>query len=175
VATRRRDDWAAPSAAFPYQHGCRPEFTLQTSLVDSDAIWFASDNLYVSRNGGESWSTLYPSQFMPQAETAADGTSIFRLVDNFLVDPRSAGRAFAVGRIWTSNTVWELPFGYGEDFNATDPRVASSSDGGATWRYLDVPEEPGVEPLCPDSAPIDGTRRDGAGSDGSDLSRRFRW
>src|SRR5438477_10667999 len=32
-----------------------------------------------------------------------------------------------------------------------------------------------VPSLCPDSAPKDGTMWDGAGSNGSDLSKRFRW
>jgi photosystem II stability/assembly factor-like uncharacterized protein len=223
--------WAAASAPFPSRlPGCTSEFALQTSLVDPGAIWFASDNLYVSRDGGESWATLYPPQFMPQSETTADGTSIFRFVDNFLVDPRSADRAFAVGRILTGpigvgeihsvttldggrtwgevaspassaqglvslfsdaggsiyamydrqlsrSTSWgetwasiTLPipdatpttlesarrgelYAWNNYSAATDPRVAESSDGGATWRYLDVPEEPGVEPqLAPGGA-----------------------
>jgi photosystem II stability/assembly factor-like uncharacterized protein len=220
--------WTAASGPFPFPHGCR-DFAVQTSLADPSAIWFADDRLYISRDGAESWSSLYPPQFGP----TADNPTNVGYVQSFLVDPRSTDRAFAVGQILTASSGLGAPrsvatvdggqtwgevaappsseqagtgtlfadaggsiyasyngdlsrsTNWGETWTSitlpnpdatattlgsprpgelyawmgpngsisTDLRVASSSDGGATWRYLDVPEEPGVEPeLAPGGA-----------------------
>jgi NADPH:quinone reductase-like Zn-dependent oxidoreductase/quercetin dioxygenase-like cupin family protein len=78
---------------------------------------------------------------------------------------RSRGLARSASSIGTPTTIPALTTQREARKGRNDGRCAPDDDSG---RELFVPS------LCPDSVPRGGTRREGAGSNGSDLSKRFR-
>jgi photosystem II stability/assembly factor-like uncharacterized protein len=108
---------------------------LQTSVTDPAAVWLNGfdtvnhygNDLYVSRDGGETWAVPLPPALMP-----SDPFS-FAVVHGLLVDPTTAGRVLAWGsvEVFTSNSAVRGP-----------ERWFTSQELGNTWNEISAPPLP---------------------------------
>jgi photosystem II stability/assembly factor-like uncharacterized protein len=128
--------WATPVGGLPdgFADCSGASSLLQTSVTDPNAVWLNGiagtgpygSSLYVSHDGGESWTVPYPP-----AWTSAYPLS-YAFADGLLVDPIAATRVLAWGTV--------------ETFDSDTGRLVqeperwfSTQDLGSTWREIEAP------------------------------------